>query len=147
MQCHGSSANHHSGNAIPSFGRANQSQAMKMVADREAKALASGDDEDASYSSADVQDLPKPPYYFKVWCFEERKQWMSYPRPLRRPTTRCQPDIESVVWLCRTYQAPTSLDPSVALHAIDRTLDVLCARAAPIPGGLIDKLLTKVPSL
>lgn len=41
---------------------------MKMVAEREAKELAATgmDDEDSSYGSADVQDLPKPPYYFKV---------------------------------------------------------------------------------
>lgn len=39
---------------------------MKMVAAREAREMASGGVEDASYNSADIQDLPKPPYYFKV---------------------------------------------------------------------------------
>lgn len=40
-----------------------------MVAEREAKEMemaGSGMEEDASYNSADVQDLPKPPYHFKV---------------------------------------------------------------------------------
>lgn len=41
-------------------------QAMKMVADREAQQIALGDAEDLSYNSADIQDLPQPPYYFKV---------------------------------------------------------------------------------
>ncbi len=52
-----------------SFGHANQLQALKMVAEREAKAIASGEADDPSYSSADIQDLPKPPYYFKVQYF------------------------------------------------------------------------------
>lgn len=37
-----------------------------MVADRESQKMALGDTEDLSYNSADIQDLPKPPYYFKV---------------------------------------------------------------------------------
>lgn len=37
-----------------------------MVADRESQQMALGDTEDLSYNSADIQDLPKPPYYFKV---------------------------------------------------------------------------------
>lgn len=39
---------------------------MKMVAEREAKEMASDGMDDSSYNSADVQDLPKPPYFFKV---------------------------------------------------------------------------------
>eukprot|EP00903_Cladosiphon_okamuranus_P005329 g5327.t1 len=42
--------------------------AMKMVAEREAKEMemANSGMEDSSYNSADIQDLPKPPYYFKT---------------------------------------------------------------------------------
>ncbi|CAM9278493.1 unnamed protein product [Ectocarpus sp. 4 AP-2014] len=40
--------------------------AMKMVAEREAKELAKGDEEDAAYTSADIQDLPQPPYHFRT---------------------------------------------------------------------------------
>lgn len=63
--CDGSSSNYRTG-AMFFFFHADQFQALKMVAEREAKAIASGDADDASYSSADIQDLPKPPYYFKV---------------------------------------------------------------------------------
>ncbi|CAM9331664.1 unnamed protein product [Scytosiphon promiscuus] len=39
--------------------------AMQMVAEREAKQMTLTE-EDAAYNSADVQDLPKPPYIFKT---------------------------------------------------------------------------------
>lgn len=38
---------------------------MQMVAEREAKQMTLTE-EDTAYNSADIQDLPKPPYIFKV---------------------------------------------------------------------------------